>query len=80
MSNQRCDAVNWLLWPLAGAATVSLILPQYEVTAFYAVTALTVLAHIHYGGCVVSILSSLLPLIVGLLFISLNLMMVLIDR
>ncbi|KAL0812083.1 hypothetical protein ABMA28_009468 [Loxostege sticticalis] len=53
MSNQRCDAVNWLLWPLVLAAAVSLALPQHELAAFYAVTALIVAAHIHYGTCVV---------------------------
>ncbi|CAH0596895.1 unnamed protein product [Chrysodeixis includens] len=53
MSNQRCDAINWLLWPLTTAAAISLLLPQYEAACFYAVTLLTVLAHIHYGSCVV---------------------------
>ncbi|XP_041969870.1 ethanolaminephosphotransferase 1-like isoform X2 [Aricia agestis] len=53
MSNQRCEAVNWLLWPLTAAASVSLAFPHYELVAFYGLTALTVAAHIHYGTCVV---------------------------
>ncbi|KAF9797747.1 hypothetical protein SFRURICE_017942 [Spodoptera frugiperda] len=52
MSNQRCESVNVLLWPLSAAAALSLLQPQYEPTAFYGVTLLTVLAHIHYGACV----------------------------
>lgn len=54
MSNQRCDVVNWLLWPLTLCATVSLLLPHYEVAAFYGMTLFTIGAHIHYGTCVVS--------------------------
>ncbi|CAH0403071.1 unnamed protein product [Chilo suppressalis] len=53
MSNQRCEAVSWLLWPLTFAASLSLLFPQYEVAAFYFVTVLSVLAHLHYGSCVV---------------------------
>ncbi|KAL4716407.1 hypothetical protein ACJJTC_015835 [Scirpophaga incertulas] len=53
MSGQRCEALPWLLWPLCAAATLSLLRPQYEVTAFYSVTALAVAAHVHYGACVV---------------------------
>ncbi|XP_037297267.1 ethanolaminephosphotransferase 1 [Manduca sexta] len=53
MSNQRCEAVCWLSWPLAGAALMSLALPHYEPTVFYAITTLCVLAHVHYGSCVV---------------------------
>ncbi|XP_004922523.2 ethanolaminephosphotransferase 1-like [Bombyx mandarina] len=53
MSNQRCEAINWLTWPLLVSATVSLTLPEYEPTAFYGFTMLTLFAHIHYGTCVV---------------------------
>ncbi|XP_063833694.1 ethanolaminephosphotransferase 1-like [Ostrinia nubilalis] len=53
MSNQRCEFVNWLLWPLLLAAAASAMAPQHEMTAFYAVTALAVAAHVHYGACVV---------------------------
>ncbi|XP_073962832.1 ethanolaminephosphotransferase 1-like [Choristoneura fumiferana] len=53
MSNQRCDSVNWLLWPLLASAAVGLALPHHEVTAFYGIVTLSVLAHIHYGACVV---------------------------
>ncbi|KAJ0171567.1 hypothetical protein K1T71_013117 [Dendrolimus kikuchii] len=53
MSNQRCEAYNWLLWPLTAATTISLLMPQYEPILFYSMTMLTVLAHIHYGACVV---------------------------
>ncbi|KAM3956829.1 ethanolaminephosphotransferase 1 [Aphomia sociella] len=54
MSNQRCDAVNWLVWPLAAAAALSLLAPQHEPAALYALTTLSVAAHLHYGSCVVS--------------------------
>ncbi|CAH0696205.1 unnamed protein product [Spodoptera exigua] len=53
MSNQRSERTNVLVYPLCAAAGLSLLQPQYEPAAFYAVTALTVLAHIHYGACVV---------------------------
>lgn len=53
MSNQRCDAINWLLWPLSASAIISIIIPQYEPVAFYAMTMVTIAAHIHYGTCVV---------------------------
>ncbi|KAG7301050.1 hypothetical protein JYU34_015425 [Plutella xylostella] len=53
MSNQRCEASNWLQWPLLAAVVTSLYAPQYEWTALYAMTALSVLAHVHYGTCVV---------------------------
>ncbi|CAG9570638.1 unnamed protein product [Danaus chrysippus] len=53
MSNQRCEAVNWLLWPLSLCAMSSLATPQYEPLFFYTMTMFSVLAHVHYGTCVV---------------------------
>ncbi|XP_053618168.1 ethanolaminephosphotransferase 1-like [Plodia interpunctella] len=53
MSDQRCELFNWLLWPLSAAALVSLSFPLLEPTCFYAIMTLSVLAHIHYGACVV---------------------------
>ncbi|XP_045455852.1 ethanolaminephosphotransferase 1-like [Melitaea cinxia] len=53
MSNQRCEAINWLLWPLSAATIVSLAFPSYELVTFYTITAMSVMAHIHYGVCVV---------------------------
>ncbi|XP_026332737.1 ethanolaminephosphotransferase 1-like [Hyposmocoma kahamanoa] len=53
MSSQRCDAVNWLLWPLLAGALGALAAPRFEPAIFYALTALTVAAHLHYGTCVV---------------------------
>ncbi|KAI8432905.1 hypothetical protein MSG28_013819 [Choristoneura fumiferana] len=35
------------------SAAVGLALPHHEVTAFYGIVTLSVLAHIHYGACVV---------------------------
>ncbi|CAH2057382.1 unnamed protein product, partial [Iphiclides podalirius] len=53
MSGQRCELINWLVWPLCGAALLSTTAPRYEMPAFYALTALSVAAHVHYGACVV---------------------------
>ncbi|XP_061723925.1 ethanolaminephosphotransferase 1-like [Cydia pomonella] len=53
MSNQRCDAVSWLLWPLLLGAAAGLAAPRHEPAALCGVTALAVLAHVHYGACVV---------------------------
>ncbi|XP_072948091.1 ethanolaminephosphotransferase 1-like [Epargyreus clarus] len=53
MSNQRCEVINWLLWPLSAAMGLALAFPRYEVASLYAVTAVCVAAHLHYGACVV---------------------------
>ncbi|XP_049880098.1 ethanolaminephosphotransferase 1-like [Pectinophora gossypiella] len=53
MSSQRCAAANWLVWPLLLAAALALAAPQHEPAALYGATLLCVLAHLHYGACVV---------------------------
>ena len=53
MSNQRCEAVNWLVWPLVAAGGAALAFPAYELPLFYALAAAAVAAHAHYGACVV---------------------------
>ncbi|XP_047520227.1 ethanolaminephosphotransferase 1-like [Pieris napi] len=53
MSNQRCDAINWLLWPLTGSVIASIVFPGYDLAIFYALTLLVIVAHVHYGACVV---------------------------
>ncbi|CAK1543374.1 unnamed protein product [Leptosia nina] len=53
MSNQRCEAINWLLWPLTVCSLASIIYPAYELKIFYALTIFVVAAHVHYGACVV---------------------------
>ncbi|VVD00043.1 ethanolaminephosphotransferase 1-like [Leptidea sinapis] len=53
MSNQRCEALNWLLWPLSAGVLTSILFPSYEMTTFYLVTLLCVASHLHYGTCVV---------------------------
>ncbi|XP_022123539.2 ethanolaminephosphotransferase 1 [Pieris rapae] len=53
MSNQRCDAINWLLWPLSCSVIASIVFPGYDLPIFYALTLLVIVAHVHYGACVV---------------------------
>ncbi|XP_045524195.1 ethanolaminephosphotransferase 1-like [Pieris brassicae] len=53
MSNRRCDAINWLLWPLSGSVIASIFFPGYDLAIFYALTLLVIVAHVHYGACVV---------------------------
>ncbi|KAI8432901.1 hypothetical protein MSG28_013819 [Choristoneura fumiferana] len=48
----------FLAYTLASAA-VGLALPHHEVTAFYGIVTLSVLAHIHYGACVVPLIEKL---------------------
>ena len=58
MSNTRCELFSWLLIPVTIFVTAALALPvelNMELTLLYALTAFTVLAHIHYGVCLVSI-------------------------
>ena len=59
MSNTRCELLSWLLIPVTIAVTLSLALPVelgLELPVLYSLTIFTVLAHIHYGVCVVSIM------------------------
>jgi len=56
MSNTRCELLSWLLIPVTIAVTLSLALPVelgLELPVLYSLTIFTVLAHIHYGVCVV---------------------------
>ncbi|XP_061609231.1 ethanolaminephosphotransferase 1 [Phyllopteryx taeniolatus] len=59
MSNTRCQALSWLLLPMAGVVTlaVSGLVPD-ETLLLHVWTAAVVLAHIHYGVSVVQQLSS----------------------
>lgn len=54
MSNQRCDLISWLFYPLCVAVIFSFIDPRYETTSLYLINSWCLLAHIHYGTCVVS--------------------------
>lgn len=57
MSNTRCEVFSWLLVPVAGVVIAALFLPvswNLELPLLYALTALTFLAHVHYGVCLVS--------------------------
>lgn len=53
MSNQRCEAINWLVWPLCLIGGIACAFPEYELPLFYLLTAAAVAAHVHYGACVV---------------------------
>lgn len=58
MSNTRCELFSWLLIPVLGVVLSSLALPvnlELELPLLYTLTIFTVLAHIHYGVCLVSI-------------------------
>jgi len=56
MSNTRCELFSWLLIPIAVVVTSSLTLPVrlgLELPLLYVLTIFAVLAHIHYGVCLV---------------------------
>jgi len=54
MSNTRCEILPWILLPVAVAAIFSFILPSVDLECMYLVSAVALVAHIHYGACVVS--------------------------
>lgn len=56
MSCTRCEAVNWLLVPLAasvGLIFLSTSVAALEITLLKMLTLLATFAHVHYGVCVV---------------------------
>jgi len=57
LTTTRCELVNWLLWPTAAAAAVSLLAPgvtaTMEMAMVYALLLLVTLVHLHYVICVV---------------------------
>ena len=57
MTNTRCELVNVLIYPLALAVAVSLLVPGFpreaELAVVYLLTAGLTLAHLHYAVCVV---------------------------
>lgn len=60
MSNTRCVLFNWLIVPVGVTVAVALTLPTHldlELPLLYALTAFTFLAHVHYGVCVVSLIT-----------------------
>lgn len=54
MSNTRCELLSWILLPVAVAALFSFILPSIDLVFTYILAIIALLAHIHYGTCVVS--------------------------
>lgn len=57
MSNTRCDAFNWLLVAQAVNIVLSSFfvnMPNAELGLLYILCAIALLAHIHYGACVVN--------------------------
>ncbi|XP_034942727.1 ethanolaminephosphotransferase 1-like [Chelonus insularis] len=53
MSNTRCEIFPLIILPIAGAALISHILPQFELEVMYLMAMFAFVAHIHYGTCVV---------------------------
>ncbi|XP_015117334.1 ethanolaminephosphotransferase 1 [Diachasma alloeum] len=53
MSNTRCELVPWILLPVGGAAVFSYVMPQHALATMYVVALASLLAHVHYGTCVV---------------------------
>ncbi|XP_030026133.2 ethanolaminephosphotransferase 1 [Manduca sexta] len=53
MCHQKCDTLHWFTWPLLAGVGLSLYLPSVERTVLYTLFILSVLAHVHYGVCVV---------------------------
>jgi len=57
MTNTRCELVNVLIYPLALAAAISLLVPALprvaELAIVYVLTLGLTLAHLHYAVCVV---------------------------
>lgn len=56
MSNTRCEVLPWILLPVAVAAAFSFMLPSIDLESMYLVSIVALLAHIHYGACVVSLM------------------------
>lgn len=59
MSNTRCEILPWILLPIAVAAVFSFILPSIDLEIMYLVSIVALMAHIHYGTCVVSLTTNL---------------------
>ncbi|CAH2057350.1 unnamed protein product, partial [Iphiclides podalirius] len=53
MSDQRCELFNRLLVPSLAAVAISMYQPQLEVYALHTLLIASLLAHVHYGVCVV---------------------------
>lgn len=53
MSNTRCELLSWILLPIAVVAVFSFILPNIDLVFTYILAIIALLAHIHYGTCVV---------------------------
>lgn len=54
MSNTRCEILPRILIPVTCAVAISFMVPTLEVPILYLVAILALLAHVHYGACVVS--------------------------
>ncbi|KAG5277162.1 hypothetical protein AALO_G00114260 [Alosa alosa] len=59
MSNTRCQPLSWLLVPMGGLVllVVSGVVTHSEPLLLYLWTVTVILAHVHYGVCVVHQLS-----------------------
>ncbi|KAJ8669853.1 hypothetical protein QAD02_001112 [Eretmocerus hayati] len=53
MSNTRCEVLPWILFPVVAAALLAFLVPAIDLLLMYLLGAFTLLAHIHYGTCVV---------------------------
>lgn len=55
--------LSWILFPVAVAAAFSFILPSTDLVVTYIVAILALLAHIHYGTCVVRFITLADPIV-----------------
>ncbi|XP_014209047.1 ethanolaminephosphotransferase 1 isoform X2 [Copidosoma floridanum] len=53
MSNTRCEILPWILFPVAGTAVLSFLIPRLEFKLMYLLAAIALTSHVHYGSCVV---------------------------
>jgi ethanolaminephosphotransferase len=56
MSSTRCEVVNWLLVPLSAAVAAIFLserVRREELNVLLVLTLVAIVAHVHYGVCVV---------------------------
>ncbi|XP_049880112.1 ethanolaminephosphotransferase 1-like isoform X1 [Pectinophora gossypiella] len=53
MNGQRCSVFCPVAWPLLVGVAISLYHPQLELSVLYSLLGASLLAHVHYGVCIV---------------------------
>ena len=54
MSDQRSEVFNYLFIPLVVAISMAFVYPQYEILTLYALFAVVITTHLHFGISIVS--------------------------